>query len=136
MRINAQSNYRGTTLIEVIIAMIIFSVLMLGGMSFFVFARKFSTNAKQEMIAVYRARCAIDQAMTYKWTTMDPAVPYGGTFTTADGTTYTRSGIWTIVPYGSGSTNLKQLHYSLTWTGQPPSEVVDYDVLIAEPKVN
>ena len=126
-------NGRGTTLVELIVTVIIFSVLMLGGLNFFFFAHNFTAVAKQEMTAVTIGKTTMEEIMTMPWDVLSKMVSYSGS-KIVDGITYTTSE--TFMNSISGTTSVEYFHVAVTWPTQPRDFVVDFDLSISSPVVS
>jgi Tfp pilus assembly protein PilV len=132
----------GTTIPEVIIAVIVFSVLMLGAMNFFVFARGFSSSAKHEMFAINMGKQAMERIQTVKWNNLNAG--YLSTHGLINITAFDTDGIQ-YTGTGSLSTNpnlplqpqtYKIYRHVVVWPGQSPDITVDFSILISSPSVN
>ena len=137
---------RGTTIVEVIVAIVIFSVFMLAGLNFFFFARKFSSDARQWIYAVNFGKAQMNSYQTMRFD--DPAIamnnsinPYIKTATGPDGTIYTFTA--SVTDLSMNNTIYKDIAATVTWPGHPAFSpmsspgafTVDYEMWITTPVV-
>jgi prepilin-type N-terminal cleavage/methylation domain-containing protein len=110
----------GFTLVEVIVSAILFTIIMLFGMSFFVTGNRFFVRSEKVMFAVDLGTAQMERLQTVSWnnltSTTTTAERYGETFTcNVEVTTVT-----------IGSVKFKYIGSTVTWPSQLPSINVDF----------
>lgn len=103
---------KGFTLVEVMVAALLFSVIMLSGISFFSLGNKPSARAAERIFALSLIENDMENAHNNG---PEYVRDYGGTLVTKDGVTYTIS---RVVTYNSPLTGCIGLEETVTWT--PP----------------
>ena len=75
-------NELGFTFIETIVSMVLFSIIMLMGLSFFGYAKQMEMNSKYELFALELAQNKMENVKTLDYASIvpgsDPSVPYSG----------------------------------------------------------
>ena|SRR3989339_521035 len=123
-------SHQGTTLIEVIIAMVIFTVVMAYGMTFFVFARSSTAKADEFLYGVQIGNNKMIELQVKPWT----LVPAGRDDTEySDGSVLSQdirlTSVNAVLGIGSTRRNLKDMYVKYTWDND--SKSVDFQTLIS-----
>lgn len=121
----------GLTLIEVLISVIIFSIIMLFGMSFFTFSGSSFGHSERTTFAIALANSEMEQLKARPWA----GLPGAGTTVTAvpdsnSGITYRVTRVVTDIPPAPATPTHKQLHISVDWPGR--KSVIDLVTIRAE----
>jgi type II secretory pathway pseudopilin PulG len=125
-----KSNNSGTTLVELITAILIFSIVMIGGMSFFVLGNQSFQRSKRVAFATQVGYEAIQKYSTQSWDNLQSIV---GTAMDPGGITYKCA--TTVTPVTVGAMQTKNINTVVTWPGQTAAETVDFDTSISSPVV-
>jgi prepilin-type N-terminal cleavage/methylation domain-containing protein len=113
---------RGTTLIEIIVAIVIFGVLMLSGLSFFSLANQSQANANKLITATELCNSIMQERKTWSYATnLTDAFPV--IETGQAGTFYV-----SIEEKPISSLDTKMVHVSVTWPDQGASVVDMYSL--------
>lgn len=137
---------KGVTLIEVVISIVIFSVLMMGGLTYFFLAHKFSTQAKQELIAIQLCKSRLELMQNLRWNTLQYGIspaPYPGypsgfglteNVTGPDGGTYR---LYHQITFDVDGSNMYAIVYvQASWDSQPIFKTYNFTTIISSPVVN
>ena len=134
----------GQTLVELIVSVFLFSVVVLGGMTFFTLGNNSFERSKQVDFAMQYGYGNIQgMRVNYFDVLYHGGVAYTGSQRTSDampmpptpgGYDYVITKIFTPKSYGPGTPAVLQLEVDVTWPpGQLASQVVDFETLISSP---
>lgn len=108
----------GLTLVEVLVATIIFAVIMLFGMSFFTFSSTSFGHSQNTTFAIALANSEMERLKVISWVDLDPLVLVP-TRTESDdqGVVYTVTRSVVNLPLGVTPPTHRQITVSVTWPG-------------------
>jgi Tfp pilus assembly protein PilV len=129
-------NISGTTLVELIVSIFVFSVVMLGGMSFFTLGQ----NSEQRANWIdFASSLALNQQQTffaYRWDQLQ-SIPGNQVLMPSFSPDQRQFYCLTTISYNTyGSMQIANLHTVVTWDNQPSSVVVDFDTQISSPVIH
>ena len=120
-------NNKGFTLVEVMMAMVIFSITFMASTSMLISTIKLNTTGNMQTLATFMARDKIESLMRFRAIDMTE-----GTFSDQPGPAFTRS--WTISP--TNKNMCKRISVRVSWKKFRSAKYINISVLHIAPPTN